>query len=73
MKLAVLVTILCLDDKKKKQMVACRLGNSISTRARVLHYIIIFLYYPHLSLAQHETRYRKLIKSQDIHEYLKQC
>ena len=49
-------------------MVACRLGNSISTRARVLYYIIIFLYYPHLSLAQHETRYRKLIKSQDIHE-----
>ena len=67
MKLAVLVTILCLDDKKIING-CCRLGNSISMRARVLYYIIIFLYYPHLSLAQHETRYRKLIKSQDIQE-----
>ena len=63
MKLAVLVTILCLDDKKNNKWLLVD-WEIPYLRAPVCYTI----YYPHLSLAQHETSFRKLIKSQDIYE-----
>ena len=67
MKLAVLVTILCLDDKKNNKWLLVD-WEIPYLRAPVCYNIYLSLFYPHLSLAQHETRYRKLIKSQDIQE-----